>query len=505
MSSYLALETLLGFGRIAFGIFFIAKLYVSYQARDLVWSHRYPKYLESSEKLGFALLALIAVAILFTLGLFTGPASLILFLGYLYLYRFASLFGLEDVAFQHVSFYFVFAGSGLAISLDSYLGIGLWDRVPKDGLVPELFMGLAVGTLFLTAGVEKLFSPMWRSGLATYFFFWQPQFRRLDISFLLEQRTFLFALHWAAISFELLFLPALLFYPVPLGLICWFLAFGFVTNLWLVFILTWIGECMTVGLLVLLWLIFELNQKGLLEALIEAHASLSSGGMLVYWSLTFTILCGLITALVPRGWSLLKEDGVVKNIYISARYVSRFTWGLLPLPVFTEHHMEGPVVYRVFAEFSGPEDKLEEKEVFRIFSPDCTPGPERPFRPAFFEVTSYKVAEACMEIDAEGRVYTEDRRKFIRRLGDYILKSRLNAAEKADLVSFRFIVKQIVPPKEYAGDDKNYLESEWRDAFRLMLQDGLSYEIEPLSSPILFHPTGRQIKRLSFEFNPLAA
>ena len=494
------LETVVGVARIVFGSIFLAKLVVSYGARRLVWAHRTP-FQSTSPKLFDALLCgLIATVTCFTLGLFTGPVSLVMWVLYVALYRYASLFGLEDVAFQHLTFYFIFSGAGAALSLDSFFATGFWGRIPAGTLLPELALAIALGFVLLTAGVQKLKSPMWQQGLGSYYFFLLPQFRRLDTSFITGSRVISAFMNWIAVVMELFFLPIVLLNIYPFGLLFWVLAFGFTAQLASIFVLTWIGEAMSLGMLIVLWLLLRVDNDSLLSAWSAQHSlvdSILEQGVVALFVLSF--VASAITTFVPVSFARDTAIKPLKQLYIAARYISRFTWGLLPLSVFTELHLEGPVVYRTFAvDRSGTR-----REVFKIFSEGCRPGPRRNFKPAFFEVTSYKVAEACMELDRFGAIQTPAREEFIKRLAQYLIEKDVPKTERNALTGLVICLKQIVAPASFSGACATYNDAPWKDALAIDIAPDGSLTVRALAKPILEHATGRDISRVSFAFNPL--
>ena len=492
-ASIIALPTLVGAVRIGFGLMFLVKLAYSFDAASLVWAHRRPG---SAAFFRALRVALFVSASCFTLGLFTGPAALVTYLLYLVLWRYASLYGMEDIVFHAMAFYFVFAGAGQVLSLDALLGTSLWGRLPAGTMIPELALAVAMGNIFLSAGVTKLPSPMWQRGLGAYYFFLMPNFRRLDTSWITRYELPIRIVNYAALAMEIFLLPALLFNAIPAGLLFWVMAFGFSISLSTIFVLTWIGEAMILGFLVVLWLILHQGSAGLAALAAQQIGLLHTPfGIAVALLLGATLLSAFWVSVLPypkwfAGSRLLTAiDGVLRRI-------SRHTWGLIPCIVFTESHMQGPVVYRVWATY--PEG---EREVFRIFGEDSNPGPDRPFRPAFYEVTSYKVAEACMELDAWGEVRTEPRRDFILHLAELIARKATHKFG-APPRGLTFRMRQIVPPPTFAGSIQPHLAKPWKAAFEVPFREGHAEAIHRLNDPILEGPTGRDLSRISFAFNP---
>lgn len=495
----MSLDTLVALARVVFGLMFTVKLYFSVDARYLVWTHRLP--FGSRRALHVMLGTLVLANVCFILGIATGPAALAQWALYLWLFRYASLYGLEDVSFHAISFYFVFAGAGARWSVDSLIGAALWGRVPQESVIPELALATVMGCIFLSAGVMKLRSPMWQRGLGAYYFFVLPNFRRCSTALIICNERVIRAINHLSLVMEIGLLPALLINAVPFGLAFWAMGIVFTILLSTVFVLTWIGEAMTVGLVIVFWLLWDTGTAGLGSRWVEEVAALDHGGELAVATLFLvTLLASLWTALMPDAGPLAGNPTATR-LYRLARFTARFTWGFLPLDVFAESHMEGSIVYRVYAR---PQTGGLGQEVFRIYGPRCGPGPERFLRPTFYEVTSYKVAEACMEMDLYGKVKTPERRQFMLHLAQYIQQT-VRASVGFDVASLTFTIIQLVPPPRFEGASCDwYLKQPWTTAFRIDFENGEARHIRPLVERILKAPTGRDLNRLSFGFLPLS-
>lgn len=494
------LETIVAGVRVAFGAMFLVKLYFSIDARELVWSHRRPSIAGRTWPFSAGLAALAAAAVCFTIGLFTGPAALVQWLLYLWLFRYASLFGLEDVVFHAISLYFVLAGAGAAFSIDAWTGLHVWGRLPAGTVIPELALACAIGVIFLSAGVEKLPSPMWRKGLGAYYFFLLPHFRRWGTAWLTRRESWVRAINHLAIAMEIALLPAMLINAVPAGVAVWLAAVGFSVLLATVFVLTWIGEALSAALLIVLWLLLDTGPGGLAARWVAECGRLHD---VWPWTLTAALWASLLAGVWVALFDVIaphRAGSLFAKVHRTMRRFVRYTWGLVPCQVFTEVHMEGPVVYRVHA----VPHRGDEVEVFRIFTPECAPGPQRRGRPTFFEVTSYKVAEACMELDRDGRIADPQRLRFILSLAEHIGRKasrRLGALPSA----LRFSTLQLIPPAGFAGAaDGWYRQQPWIRAFEVLFDGPRAAAVRPLAARRLSGPTGRDLTRRSFEFSAVS-
>lgn len=469
------LRDAVGLARAAFGAIFLVKLGFSLDAAGLVWASRRPAFFRPLAA------AFVLALVCLTLGIFSGPAALAVWLLYVVLYHYASLFCLEDVVFQSLALYFVFAAPGSGWSFDLALGLPpAWGRL---ALLPEIALTVASGLILFSAGLEKARSPLWQKGLACYYFFLLPNVRRLDTSLITSSRTLSVFLNYLTIVFEMGYLPALLFSYRGAGLAGWALATGFTASLIVAFVVDWIGEAQLLMLAMTGWLIWNGGQGSLAA---DWAAALRTDGWLG-WALSLS--------LAPAAWSVVVPAAAPLGFpHRFLRTLSRYTWGLMPVSAFSELHLKGPVVYQVLEAGSGA-------VAWPIFTSECTPGPERTFRPTFFETMAYKVTEICMELDAYGEVRTPQRLDFIRGLAE--LARRKSARRLGRLpAALVFRITQINPPKEFAGASRFYLDDAPVDGFEIGFDaGGRALPPKALAKPILKHETGRDLKRMSLRFN----
>ena len=256
---------------------------------------------------------------------------------------------MEDNVFQSMSLYFVFAGSGTALSLDNWLGIEIWGRFPANTVIPELALSTVFGIIFLSAGIRKLRSPMWRRGLGAYYFFLLPLHRRFDTSFLTKHEVLMRALNYMVLVMELGALLVFFVNGVPLGLVFWFLLAGFAGLLSSVFVFTWLGESLVVGFTIILWLLLDTGTNGLGARWIQEVVSIHGTAEQLFVSALFiTLVACLWSGVVAHHREFVGPIGWLDRLM---RYMARYVWGFVAVDLFSEKHMQGPVIYRVFAEF----------------------------------------------------------------------------------------------------------------------------------------------------------
>jgi len=495
ISEFISLDSFVGLVRILFGLMFLVKLFFTIDAQDINWAHSRPSIGHSQWPFKVCLVVLVSSTICFTLGFFTGPAALIQFIVYVFLWRYASVYGLEDNVFQSMALYFVFAGAGTEFSLDKLFLIVDWGRYPAGTIVPELALTSVLTMIFFSAGVAKLKSPMWQKGLGVYYFFLMPLHRRWGTSLLTNNKLLMYVFNYVVLALQFVLLPAFFLNAVPSGILSWCFIFGFALLLSTLFVFTWLGEVLMLGFSISLYILLDTGSRGLGERWIGEVHSLNSLEQVFSGCLVFTLVAVLWTAIIPN--LRIKLKGIVCFIDLLLRYVARNVWGFLPVNLFGERHIQGPLIYRTFAKFDGGESK----ELFQIFSERCQAGPERNWRPTLIEVTQYKVAEGCMELDQYGEIKTKERRTFILKLAQYITKKAIREfGEVPNSINFKTL--QLIPPEHYVGADQWYLEIPWVEAFCVSIKDGQAESIQVLTKPILTAPTGRDLSRVSFLFNP---
>ncbi|MBT3981949.1 MAG: hypothetical protein HOE90_11380 [Bacteriovoracaceae bacterium] len=481
------MENIVALCRIIFGVIFFIKFYHSFDAEDIVWALGKPFGLDD---FGWKALKFLTYLSLFgfTLGILTTASTLLLFVTFLVLNRKAALYGLEDVFFQTFIFYFLWTSKSYTWSIDSLLGNTppIWKI--NLGQFPEIILSTNIAIIFLGAGICKLRSPMWIKGLGAYFFFLMPNFRVRSTKLIVNNKPIIYAINYSAVFFQLACLFAWLLPWQYFSMLCWFFIFSFSISLYLIFDLTWIGQAVTTMALIPFVLLFGDGYQSLYSLWITQNHSYPLVSLFLILS-----LLGSVWTAIANPIFFTNAPVWLDKIHLFFRYIGRVTWGMVPIDVFTEIHIEGPIVYRVFKKYTNG----SEKEIFKIFSKDATPGPERKFKPSFFEVTSYKVAEAIMEFEAYGEIKDPHRKVFIQKLSEYIVKKYQKLGEDNFVLVYK--VLQVIPPgNEFIGYSEWYLEEPWLDAFEV----DKNGHITQLEKKVLKGPTGRDLGRHSFEYNP---
>ena len=462
--------------RILFGLAFMARLWSSMAARELVWAHRAPRALP--QLLRLQMLGVVC----FTCGLMTGPACILLFGLNLYLNRAASFYGIEDISFQLISFYFLFAGAGHRLSLDRWLGIDFSIDPFGDATLGLAFLTVMFAGLLFAAGVGKTRCSLWRRGLGAYVFFLSPIYRRVDLSCLVKHERLMKLLNHLTLVCQLALLPAVLLNAEPVGGIVFVGAAVFCISLATIFTLTWIGEVLTILLPATAWTLVSIGHQGLASYLFHATSALGTPGRLIAAAIAVAIACGLWSSVAT-----VARQGVLTRW---ARVVSRNSWGLSPITVFTAKDFLGPIAFRVF---SGND------EVFHLFTPDCRFGPGRSWKPIFVEGMALKLAEICEEFDRYGELKNAQRLQLMRRMAEHIRRTSVSREDAPAHLDFH--VLQLVHPKQFEGSTHWYRSQPWVPALRVHFNESRAGEVEAMTAKILQGPTGRDISRTTFAFS----
>ena len=474
-------ESVVQIVRILFGLVFFFKILAFVDIRDVAWAHGRPRLFAGRRLFAAHLAAMGALSLAVAAGLWLPVALPVLLVLYVYSFRSVSIFGLEDTVCQSLLVFFVLLESC---------------RLPVNVCLAAL--ACALGIIFFSAGITKLQSPMWRRGLGVYYFFVMPLHRRIELPRLFYRRWLFLPMNHLIVGAQLFSGLVFLLNPVPGGLALWAIQCGFALLLCTVFVFTWLGELLLLALAGVLCVLLTSGTRPLAALAWTELAALEP-------TLPAWVGFGLLAALPAAFWAAsvphLSARLARTRAHCALAWLSRITWGITPVVLFTEKHMQGPVIFRCFAR----DAEGGEREVLKVFSPASLAGPERNWRPTIFEVLQYKIAEVCMELDAHGEVRSAPRFVFLLALGRY-LKRRAQRRAKTNVTAVRFRVQQLVPPVSYEGRTAWYRELPWIDAFDIDFT-GTEPRVVLLdpSRKLLAGPTGRDINRLSFRFNPSAA
>ena len=375
--------------RIAFAVVLLFRLHRLRSARHVLWpasrGHRADRWFGVTRVITLWQ----AFAVLLAAGLVTPVAAAGCLLCGLYVFERSYTHSLEDVLFQANSFFLIILDSSALWSLDRLLDLHR-RLVPLDLALHLWFLGLAI--LLFSAGLEKMFSPMWRQGRAFGLFIGLPHLVQPRFRFLRAVPRIGWYLSWTTVVAELGLLALAPWQPARLVLLV--VLAGFAVCLFLVVDLSFIGQTLV------LWV----AALGAIDALGVATGRGAAGAApLLDFAAPAFWLCMAGIAVVAGACFWFPVAGLRKRLAA----ITRFTVGLEPIQVFTDSQLYGIYLYRVIAMLSDG----GERPLVQTFLVDGACGPLQTWQPRVFLKLTYEVTDLCLLIEQHGR---ERARKTLR-------------------------------------------------------------------------------------------
>lgn len=488
-------DNVLGICRILFGVIGILKVSYLIQIHDVNWAFDKPLSKGSYKPTIFLLSLFLIFFVLLTLGVQSAPSSLFALIIFIYTFHYSAFYGLENILMQMLLVYFSIAGPGNFALFDQF---DLWGRLPhQDSYLPEYAIVIAIGLSWMSASIDKIKDPIWwKDGLGVYYFFLLPQWRRCDTSFITKRKWACYFLNYFTIAFQLTSLPIFLFY-YPLGWVFSLEIFLFAFALSTVFILTWVGEILAVGSILMVSFFLLGLPEGIYflwkNEIMQALASGDTFTITMHFTILTSLIFGFYNSCIAVLSDIFQKHKVISKISNTIRYINRYTWGFCPFQVFTSVHIAGPALFRFYVTF----DDGKKEEVFKINKEGGFPHPWRYFKPSMVDIIAIKISESCMEYDAKGIIPQSKWHRFILRFCDFLGRTQSNG-KNIQCVEFQVI--QLVPPSTYNGADDWYMREEWVPCLKVEMKNNKAQEVVILQSPILRSPTGRSLDRDPFNF-----
>lgn len=487
-------------GRILFGAVLTAKFISMIELRDFIWARRFPNGVVSDQSLKILLYFSVCFSFLLTIGFLTGIMALICTLIILFLMKDASIYTMEDTFCQILAFYFIIAGSGQILSIDSLVGWHLIERFPgAQSLFPEFVLAVLIGIVFTSAGVEKLLSPMWRNGFALYRFLSFPGQRRFSAALLRKNKTLVLFLNYTALLGEAGILLAMFINGFPIGFLFVLSVFFIGVFISTLFVFTWLGELIIISTGIVFWLLFQIGSDSLLSIWWQTHEQINSQfSIIIFWGISFSLFAALWVGVIPHIFRNKTFRRPIYEINLFLRYVARYVWGLVPVELFSEKHLTEQTLYKTFVSLDGK----KWDEVVHLWKQNGLSGSFKELRPIHIRSTRYKLTEVSMELDKFNKIESENRRKMLDSLVKYAIKrGEKDYGYKAKLIKYKIL--QIPPPAGFIGDDENwYSHLSWEDSILIKIENTGEISVKKLKDKILNYPTGRNITRDSYSFNP---
>lgn len=389
-----------------------------------------------------------------------------------------------------------------AMFLPSYIWSGVRRNNDKNSTGwPLLLMALSYSILMTSAGIFKLFDPVWQSGLGLYYSLNIPFFLPKYLWFILENEFLIKLLNIITLLFELISLPLLLFRKTRLFAIITLIGLG----LFLTFVMEGIGIMGGPIIIVACMAIFAITPYP--KALKYKFSNLFN--FFEYKNVNKFNFTGKWLALIVFWWTIF---GVYVNFYNQARNSLNFyppkygnfivnskqrlahtnsisvrlkylknilkicrppeEWEFIwTLQLFNYHHLFDRVYFRiVFTNQDGTE-----KELVEFFDEDGAiswnqplPGNEKFILSAFRMMDGLRTTEF-----KETGVMSNAMTKELKGLIMYCINKA--GANINNFVKAEIQIKQVFQPYTFKGNFKPWTDSEWIDFYNydLILNKGI--------------------------------
>lgn len=472
-----ALSHALALFRIGFGALLCFRLQRLRKALPMLWPSETARGWDKRVSLPWLITIWQVLAVGLILGVYTPVMAALNFAMGLYVFGRARLYSIEEILFQNASFFLIWLDSGRVFSVDSLAS--LMGGVSEAGrlLAINLFWLSLVGVLF-SAGLEKLFSPTWRMGQGFNCFVGMPHFVRPLFHFLRRFPRWGLFLSWLTVIAESSLLVASLWGPARL--VATLILLGFAFSLFVVVDISFIGQILSLCLLLFLGLDLAKAFGG--GSLHDARGQVLSFNdplsMAVVVMLVLT-LASLLDLRVP--------------FLGGAKALARWTTGLAPIKVFTEQHLEGLYLYRIGVRLKDGRTV----EGLPVFTEEGGPGRLQQWYPRIFQGFMYPVTDLCLLYGHRGPEVARASRKFfaIRDLMACALKN-VQQSEPTGISEVTLYVRSVECRELTPGVAPLYACSEWVPFVRSGVEQGKLQEPEWQSSPPMVSASSRLTQQL---------
>jgi len=354
-------EKLLSIYRIAFGLLLVLRIYRSKKAYILIHSNK------NKTKLLFRIKLICAFSLIF--GLFTPVSSVLIFLLFVLIFHNSNYFSIEEIYFQNVLFFLPFLGTNKMYSLDSFFNIDIF--LYSENMLNAFLLSNSI--ILLSAGYEKLKSPIWLKGIAAKTFLTLPHLVNKKFHFICDIKSpFIWKILTYFILFcEFFFMISILHFDT--FMITSFILLGFAISLFSIVDLSFIGQILFLNI-ALFGLIFFMNINEY-PSFLEIQIN----------EIDFYLVISIAVSL----YSL-----VVVFFYSDSSFYkfNRFLTGIIcPIAVFNERHLSGFYIYKLSMEDT-------DTHLDGAFSDEGYPGRLQNWHPRIFQSAMYFVTDFCLGI-----------------------------------------------------------------------------------------------------------
>ncbi len=348
------------------------------------------------------------------------------------------VYSVEDVLFRATGFCLLFLQSHLACSVDAWLG---WQfALGGSSVIGVNFFMWTVALLMFSAGLEKLWSPLWHKGLGFYYFMSLPHLVRPCFAWLNRSKPLSVVLSWITVFAELLLVPAMfmpeLRWPLYIAM------GGFAVTLFVLVDISFIGQ---ITLLLLVG-----------AAALDWHASVPAAAWLFHswgaldWGL-FIGLGGLFTIATVSSSGLVP----VRSGWINTLMV--WTMHFRPFTVFVEIHFYGLYLFKLVARMKDGTTR----RILDVFTDTGSPGSLQIWRPRTFQGAMYRFTDYCIAVLENLDERRMERARFVEDI-TFAGYEELSAEDRVGLQEIEVQVRVFDPAQDFEPDTSGWLSPEWQ-------------------------------------------
>ena len=304
-------------------------------------------------------------------GLFTPVSSLVLFLLYVTTFHNSNYFSIEEIYFQNVLFFLPFLGTNKMYSLDSFFNI---EYVLYSENMLNAFL-ISNSIILLSAGYEKLKSPIWLKGIAAKRFLTLPHLVNKKFHFIGHIKS---PLVWKTLTYLILFCE--FFFLISLVqfeafMITSVILLAFSISLFSLVDLSFIGQILFLNV-ALFGLIFYMNTN--------EYPS--------FFEFQLTkIDIYLVISIIVSIYSLIIVFFYSDSLFYK---YNRFLTGIIcPIAVFNERHLSGFYIYKL---------KVDNMDIDGPFTDEGYPDKFQKWHPRVFQSAMYFVTDFCLGLIKNG-------------------------------------------------------------------------------------------------------
>lgn len=424
-------QAIIGVFRVLYGALIFLRLLRVQPAAPMVLGWRRTKGVQN------AIFWWMIPAVLICVGFLTPVAVLAHLLFGSVLWRRSKVYSLEDVLIRSAGFCLLFLNSHLSVSIDAQLGLDY--GLSEPSVIGLNLYAWTYGLLMLSAGGEKLCSPMWRRGLGFFYFMslrhWvKPAFQWANKSLVASA-----ILSWVTIVTQFVLVLSLL---VPeVRVVALPMSVGFALMLCLTVYLAFLSHQTLLSSTFLLAI--EISRR-MADTTGPAPGSATAVTPLLLVAIGFLVL------------GAVSSSGLVKLRGGWVTTLSAWTIALRPIMIFVETHIYGIYIFRQIAKLGD-----RRKSVLECWDENAVPSRLQPWRPRTIAGTTYRVTDYCIAALEDLPERAASRAESIVDLayGGYL---ELSEEERAKLEHIEFEVRVFDPEDGFVPDTSHWLSPKWQ-------------------------------------------